>query len=194
MVLIGYMKRFRLWSLAELIALNCAVVAASAVVGWMVSTSRWAAGHGSFQPEWRGSLAPLPLALRLGWANLQAVALILLGAVALGVYALAAIAANSYGVGVLFADLLHVYGAQGWLLLAYAPFEFLALAMAAAVSQRLSILIVRNLVFHEPLRARALLAALGGVVALVALAAVIEAHVGQRFAYGPLAAKVPGGR
>ena len=76
-----------------------------------------------------------------------------------------------------------------WLLLAYAPLEFLALAMAAATSQRLSILIVGNLVYHEPLRPRALLAALTGVVALVALAAVIEAHVGQRFAYGPLAAQ-----
>ena len=164
--------------MTRLVAVNAVVLAASLGAGWAVGAASAAANGGNvFQHtpgESRDALTDVTIILE---GNLRVIATLLLGACTLGLLSVAVVAWNGFGLGVGLAALAHESPEVVYLLLRYLPLEFSAIVLASAASMSLSRWIVMVLTAMDGATLRPAAALLTSSLALIALAAVIEAGV-----------------
>jgi hypothetical protein len=170
------------FSLRRLVVLNGAVVVLSATTGAIVAQVTSAAWPtplvSSFADGDDGRLGHDWWRIFSGNGSLAA-GMVAGGALSLGAFSAVHLCWNGYILGHGLTSILHVSPEVITRLATYVPIEFLAFVLATAASQRLSVLVVCASARRRPHDLASLAAALAASLALLAVAALVEADVAR---------------
>ncbi len=175
------MRRFTRWlrSLPALVALNTTLVAVAVGVGSQVSMPQFeeAAASGVTRSPEFGEYSFRTHALHILRGNLRVVGVLLAGACTLGALTLFTLLWNAVVLGSGFTTLAGALPGAAGLLLRYVVLEFFAFILVASVAEHLSVMVLRCLAGDELPRLAADAATLAAALALLVIAALIEADV-----------------
>lgn len=188
------MQRLDRWSRswATLFAVNALLFGLTVCAGWLSADHLGEQLHVRPPAEVTGDRIHVDAANILG-INLRVAAGLLAGGCTLGLFTLVGLLYNAFLLGYGLSALTRNAADVLPFLASYVPLEFLGFMLVATATQHLSLGVFRCLATGEPVRLKAGAVSLGGGVALLVVAAVVEASVMPAIAAIAGQAPRPGG-